>query len=96
MSTGRVTTWAEREPELPEGGHHVIGDRRRAARRVGELNRQIDVELQTQRLGVSEDQRTNAGRRADDAQDEVLAIRALYPDMTLAESMWREHKGWAK
>ena len=96
--TGRPTTLAEREPDLPDGGVYVI-ERRRAARRVARLSRERDCALVEARLGVTVDQRANAGRRADDLQDEVFAVREQYPDMTLAETMtptelWMEHKGW--
>lgn len=79
-----MTGWLDREPDLPSGGHHTI-ERREAARRVYQLNRELCTALVTKRIGSTDDQRANAGRRADDLQDEVLAIRAQFPDLTLGE-----------
>lgn len=79
-----MTGWQDREPDLPSGGHHVI-ERRLASRRVYQLNRELCTALVTKRIGSTDEQRENAGRRADDLQDEVLAIRAQFPDLSLGE-----------
>lgn len=84
-----------------------MDERRQAARRVHRLNRELDTALAGARLHASEERRQAAGRRADDIQDEILAVRDVYPDMTLAEvrestvelrltaeELQREHRGW--
>lgn len=79
-----LTGWCDREPDLKAGGHHVI-ERRSAARRVRDLNLSIDLELFRQRKGLTPELRAAAGRRADDLQDQVLAIRNANPDLSLLE-----------
>lgn len=63
----------------------VLIDRRVAARRVFDLNKQLDMELLLARIGVTEGKRESAGRRADDVQENLLAIRRQFPDLCLAE-----------
>lgn len=79
-----VTGWCDREPELQSGGHHII-ERRSAARRVRDLNLAIDLELFRKRKGLTPELRAAAAVRADELQDEVLAIRAANPDLSLLE-----------
>jgi len=81
-----MTGWQDREPELRSGGRHYVSpERRKASRRVHRLNLDLDLELFRGRTAPTDAQRAAAGRRADDLQEQILAVRAEFPDLTLGE-----------